>query len=657
MARSAFSDFGQTFPASDATSAPCYHTAMWIRTKPNRLDGLKVSFRILAACVVSLATMFALVLIGSNRGQAQQEARRHGIAMHGDPALAAGFAHLPFVNLDAPKGGRLIFGQLGTFDSLNAFVVRGVAPDAVQRFVLQSLLYRSPDEPFTAYGLLAREVEMPEDRSQVVFHLDPRARFSDGKPVTSADVVFSYEMLRTHGKPFHRSSLGRVASVETPDALTVRFVFGPTADRETPLIIGAIPIFARHATDAATFPETTFTPLTGSGPYLVSEVRPGESITYTRRKDFWAEDHPLMRGQHNVDSLRYDYFRDSNSLFEAFKAGLSDFRVETDPTLWITGYDVPAVRDGRILRRAIKLETPKGLSALVFNTRKPVFSNARVREALSLMFDFEWVNRNLFFGVYKRSDSLFTDSDLSAAGKAVTARETDLLRTLKADLPSAMLDGSWKPPQSDGSGRDREQARLAFALLNEAGYALDSGIMRKRDTGEALAFEITVMSRPQERLALNYAKALQRIGVMARVRLVDDVQYWRRLSAFDMDMLQWTWPVSASPGTEQANRWASTSAARAGSLNHAGAMNPAIDGAIQSMLSARAREDYVSAARVLDRLVMSGHYVIPLFYLPETWIAHQRGVGIPERPARFGFPVEAMWREPDAIAAPPRLSN
>ncbi len=577
--------------------------------------------------------------------------------MHGEPELPPGFPHLPFVNPEAPKGGRLVLGQLGTFDSLNAFVVRGVAPEAIQRFVLQSLLHRSPDEPFTAYGLLAREIELPEDRSFVVFHLDPQARFSDGKPVTSADVAFSYEMLRTHGKPFHRSSLGRVAQVETPDALTIRFVFGPGADRETPLIIGAMPIFAKHATNAATFPETTFTPLTGSGPYVVSEVRPGESITYTRRKDFWAEDHPLMRGQHNVDSLRYDYFRDSNSMFEAFKAGLSDYRVETDPTSWITGYDVPAVREGRIVRRAVRFETPKGLSALVFNTRKPMFADARVREALSRMFDFEWVNRNLFFGVYKRSDSLFTDSDLSAAGKPVTARETDLLRKLNADLRSEMLDGSWQPPQSDGSGRDREQARLALGLLNDAGYSLDSGVMRRRDNGDALAFEITVMSRAQERLALNFAKSLQRIGVSARVRLVDDVQYWRRLAAFDMDMLQWTWPVSASPGTEQANRWASTSARRPGSLNHAGAVNPAIDGAIQAMLAARAREDYMSAARVLDRLVMGAHYVIPLFYLPETWIAHQKGVGIPQRTARFGFPIEAMWREHEAVAAPNRVSN
>lgn len=573
--------------------------------------------------------------------------RLHGIAMHGEPALPPGFSHLPFVNPDAPRGGRLVMGQQGTFDSLNAFVVRGVAPDAMQRFVLQSLLYRSPDEPFSAYGLLAREVELPDDRSFVTFHLDPRAMFSDGKPVTAADVVFSFDMLKTHGKPFHRSSLGRVARVETPDERTVRFIFGPLADRETPLIIGSIPIFAKHATNAATFPETTFTPLLGSGPYLISDLRPGESITMTRRRDFWAEDHPLMRGLHNVDVIRYDYFRDSNSLFEAFKAGLSDFRVEADPTRWATGYDIPAVRDGRIIRRSIKLETPKGLSAFVFNTRRPQFADPRVREALALLFDFEWANRNLFFGLYERSDSLFAASDLSASGRAADERERRLLGRLGAELPSALLDGSWRPASSNGSGRDRELARRAVELLSEAGYALEEGTMRRRGSDEALGFEITVNSRPQERLALNYAKALERIGVVARVRLIDDVQYWRRLAAHDVDMVQWTWPVSASPGTEQSNRWGMAAADRQGSLNYAGVKSPAIDGAIQAMLAAKEREDFVAAARVLDRLVMSGHYVVPLFYLPEIWVSHQRGVGIPARHARYGFAVEALWREPE----------
>jgi peptide/nickel transport system substrate-binding protein len=613
---------------------------MWIR--PLLRPGWHVGTALVCA---------ALALVMFLSGPAQAQLRRHGISMHGEPALPPGFSHLPFVNPEAPKGGRIVFGQQGTFDSLNALVVRGVAPDAAQRFVLQSLLYRSPDEPFSAYGLLAREVEMPEDRSFIVFHLDPRARFSDGMPVTAADVQFSFDMLRTHGKPFHRSSLGRVLRVETPDPLTIRFVFGPTADRESPLIIGSIPIFAKHATNPETFPETTFTPPVGSGPYLITDLKPGESLTMTRRKDFWAADHPLMRGQHNADIIRYDYFRDANSLFEAFKAGLSDVRVETDPARWTTGYDIPAVRDGRVVKRTIRLESPKGLSAFVFNTRKPVFADARVREALAMMFDFDWANRNLFFGVYKRSDSLFADSDLSASGKPVTERESDLLRKLGVTLPARLLDGTWTPSQSDGSGRDRDLARRAVDRLAEAGYALDDGVMRRRDGGDALGFEITVTSRPQERLALNYAKSLQRIGVMARVRLIDDVQYWRRLAAYDVDMVQWVWPVSASPGTEQANRWGSAAADRMGSLNYSGVKLPAIDGAIQAMLASRAREDFAAAARVLDRLVMSQNLVVPLFYLPEVWIAHARGVAFPARTARFATPIEALWRETEAGAA------
>lgn len=606
----------------------------------------------------ALAFLLGLASLSPVTAADTQLPRRHAIAMHGEPALPPGFANLPFANVTAPRGGRLVVGQQGTFDSLNAFVVRGVAPDIVQRFILQSLLYRSPDEPFTAYGLLAREIELPDDRSFITFHLDARARFSDGKPVTSEDVAFSFEMLKTHGKPFHRSTFGRVAKVETPDAATIRFTFvANNTDRELPLIIGTMPIFARHATNPATFPETSFTPLTGSGPYLVTEVKPGESITITRRKDFWAEDHPLIRGLHNIETIRYDYFRDSNALFEAFKAGLLDIRIEPDPTRWSTGYDFPAIRDGRILRRSAKFDLPKGMSAFVFNTRRPMFQDIRVREALSLMFDFGWANRNLFFGVYRRSDSLFADSELSASGRPVTPAEIALLSRLNATLPPEFLDGTWKPPSADGSGRDREQARRAVTLLNEAGYAMQDGQMRSRATGDPLTFEITVNSRPQERLALNYAQALQRIGVAARVRLIDDVQYWRRLAAFDVDMVQWLWPVSASPGTEQANRWGSAAAGRQGSLNYSGARSPAIDGAIQAMLAARTREDYVAATRVLDRLVQAGRYVVPLFYLPETWIAHRQGVGLPERMPRFGFVTEALWREPAESPTTGRVSN
>lgn len=577
----------------------------------------------------------------------------HAIAMHGAPALAPGFSHLPYADPDAPRGGRIIFGQQGTFDSLNPLVVLGVAPDAVPRYVQQSLLFRSADEPFTAYGLLASRVELNDERTKLAFEIDPRAKFSDGRPVTAQDVLFTFEMLKTKGKPFHRSSLARVTKAQAPSPARVEFELGDGSNRELPLVIGAMPIFARHATDAEKFGDTSFKPALGSGPYLVSEMRPGEALMLKRRSDFWAEDHPLTRGLFNADEIRYDFYRDSNALFEAFKAGLYDVRLEADSTRWTTGYDIPAVRDGRIIRDSLRFRSPKGMTGLVFNTRRPLFSDVRTREALGLMFDFEWVNRNLFHGVYRRSGSFFSDSELSALGVPADARETALLAAFPGSVRADILSGQWSPAASDGSGRDREQARKALDLLKSAGFALSDGALRRQGTGEPFAFEITVTSRPQERLALNYAASLGRIGIAVSVRLIDDVQYWRRLSTFDFDMIQWTWAASASPGNEQIGRWGSANANRNGALNYAGVKSPAIDAVMQRLLGAREHGDFVAAVRVLDRLLLSGFYVVPLYYLPETWLARSRDIVLPERRPGYFFSTETLAR----AASPPAPAN
>lgn len=605
------------------------------------------AFRTAAKAIFSALT---LILAMSVHSHAESPSSAHAIAMHGEPALPPGFAHLPYADPDAPKGGRIVFGLQGTFDSLNPLVVLGVAPDAVPRYVQQSLLYRSADEPFTAYGLLASRVELNEARTRLAFEIDERARFSDGTPVTADDVLFTFEMLKTKGKPFHRSSLGRVTKAEAPSPRSVVFELGDGSNRELPLVIGAMPIFARHATNADTFGETSFKPALGSGPYLVSEVRPGEALTLKRRKDFWAENHPLTRGLFNADEIRYDFYRDANALFEAFKAGLYDIRLEPDPTRWMTGYDVPAVRDGRIVREALRFRAPKGMTGLVFNTRRPAFADIRVREALGIMFDFEWVNRNLFHGVYRRAGSFFSDSELSALGVPADAREKALLAAFPGSVRDDILVGSWVPAASDGSGRDREQARKALDLLQTAGYELQDGVLRNARTAEPLAFEITVTNRPQERLALNYAASLGRLGVGVSVRLIDDVQYWRRLSAFDFDMIQWTWPASASPGNEQVGRWGSANADRKGALNYAGVKSPAVDAALQAILAAREREDFVAAVRVLDRALLSGFYVVPLYYLPETWLAHSRDVTLPTRKPAYFLATEALARRPAASA-------
>lgn len=567
----------------------------------------------------------------------------HAIAMHGLPALPPGFDHLPYADPKAPKGGRIVFGIQGTFDSLNPLVVLGVAPDAVPKYVQQSLLYRSADEPFTAYGLLASRVELDPDRTRLAFEIDERARFSDGKPVTAEDVLFTVEMLRTKGKPYHRASLAGVTRASAPSPRRVEFELGDGLNRELPLVIGALPIFARHATDAESFGDTSFRPALGSGPYRVSEVRPGESLTLTRRTDCWADSLPLMRGLFNAAEIRYDFYRDSNALFEAFKAGLCDVRLEGDPTRWMTGYDIPAVHDGRIVRETLHFDAPKGMTGLVFNTRRPIFADIRVREALGLLFDFEWVNRNLFYGVYRRAGSFFSDSELSALGVPADAREKALLAGFPGAVRDDILSGAWRPSETDGSGRDREQARRALDLLNQAGFSLREGSLRNRK-GEPFDFEIMVTSRPQERLALNYAQSLVRLGIAAQVRLIDDVQYWRRLSAFDFDMIQWTWPASASPGNEQIGRWGSANAERRGALNYAGVKSPAVDATLQALLRARRREEFVAAVRTLDRLLISGFYVVPLYYLPDTWLAHARDVVLSGRQPSYFLANETLAR-------------
>jgi len=574
------------------------------------------------------------------------EPLRHGIAMHGEPALKPGFQHLPYVDPQAPKGGRIVLALQGSFDSLNPLIVLGVAPDVVPRYVLQSLMMRSLDEPFTVYGLVARSAEMPDDRSAITFNLDPRARFSDGRPLTAEDVRFTFDLLRKHGKPFHRSSFAQVKAVEVAGPHRIRFDLSGSNDRELPLIIATMPIFAAHATDPETFDRTTLTSPVGSGPYAITEVRPGERIVLTRRADYWASDLPITRGLHNFDEIRYDFYRDANSMFEAFKAGLYDFRVEGDPSRWATGYDIPSVRSGRIVREALPIRLPKGMNGFVFNTRRPFFGDPRVREALGFLFDFDWVNRNLFFGLLTRSDSYFAGSDLSSAGRPAGERERMLLAPFHEAVREDILDGQWTPPASDGSGRDRELARHALTLLEEAGWHLDGNALRRKDTGEPFAFEILVNSRQQERLALNFSQSLRRIGIQARVRLVDDVQYWRRLAQFDFDMVQWMWPASASPGNEQRTRWSTAAAQRSGSLNYSGAASPAIDRMIEALLEAKSREDFVAAVRALDRILLSGFYVVPLFYISDQWLAYDGSLRRPGSVPLLGTSIDLWWRQP-----------
>jgi peptide/nickel transport system substrate-binding protein len=589
--------------------------------------------------LIALAAFVGLAAATAGAGEP-----RHAIAMHGEPAYAPTFTHFRYANPEAPKGGRLTQAFPGSFDSLNPLIVRGNAFQYVRGYVIESLLARGNDEPFTLYGLIARAVETDDERSYITFHLDPRARFSDGRPVTVEDVLFSWQILRDKGRPNHRTYYSKVSHAEQIGERSVRFDFGGERDRELPLILGLMPVLPRHAIDAERFDETSLQAPLGSGPYRVAEVRPGESVLLKRDSNYWGRDLPVNRGHYNFDELRFDFYRDGNTWFEAFKRGLYDVRFETDPGRWATQYDFPTARSGGLIRESISSGQPKPMQAFVFNMRRPVFANAHVREALIELFDFEWANANLFHGAYQRTASFFEGSELSARGRPADTRERILLAPFKGEIRASVMEGTYEPPVSDGSGRDRARLKRALELFGQAGFALRNGALVGR-TGQPFAFEIMVATRDEERLALAYANMLRRAGIAAQLRFVDGAQFERRRQNYDFDMMPYTWQQSLSPGNEQAFYFGSDSADVAGTRNYMGVKSPAVDAMIAALLAARGRDEFISAVRALDRALMSGLYVLPLFHLPEQWIARWPEIARPQVVSLYGSPIETWWRE------------
>jgi peptide/nickel transport system substrate-binding protein len=589
---------------------------------------------------------FALGLGGGGHasGAADAAEAQHGIAMHGEPALPEGFTRLPYVDPGAPKGGRLVQGVLGTFDSLNPFIVKGIAPASIRGYVVESLMARGYDEPFTLYGLIARAVETDAQRSYVTFHLDPAARFSDGKPVTVEDVIFSWQLLRDKGRPNHRTYYAKVAKAEAVGERAVRFDLSSSEDRELPLILGLMPVLARHAVNPDTFEDTSFQPPLGTGPYVVGEVDPGKSVTLKRNPDYWGRDLAVNRGFWNFDEIRFDYYRETNSHLEAFKRGLYDLRNEHDPGRWQTAYDFPAVRDGRVLKEALPTGVPKVSTYFVFNTRRAIFSDIRVREALLLLFDFEWINHSYFFDLYRRTAGYFDGSELSSHGRPADAQERALLAPFPGAVRTDVLEGTWSPPLTDGSGRDRATLKRALALFSAAGYELRGTELVERKSGRLFTFEILVTARDEERLALLFTQSLKRAGIAARVRMVDAVQYEGRRLGYDFDMIENRWDQSLSPGNEQAFYWGSAAADQPGTRNYMGVKSPAVDAMIAALLKAERRDDFVAAVRALDRTLISGFYVIPLFHLPAQWIARWTTVERPAATSLYGYLPETWWR-------------
>ncbi len=611
------------------------------------MTGLFALFRNTA--LASLIGIFASIASAQAENNASPN---YALSMHGDVALPADFTHFPYANPDAPKGGALKMGVVGTFDSLNPFVLKSMRTTARGLFgdldfgnlLYETLMQRSRDEPFTLYGLLAEKVAVDPERKWVEFTLNPKAKWSDGEPVTVDDVIFTYDILTEKGRPPYNNRMSRIEKIEKTGERSVRFVFNDKSDREFPLLIAAtMPVLPKHAIDPATFGNSTLKAPVGSGPYIVSGVQPGQRIVYKLNPDYWGKDLPVRRGFDNFETLSIEYYRNETVLFESFKKGLLDVFLEGNPTRWERFYDFPAVTEGKVIKENFEKGTPANMLGFVFNTRRPVFEDRSVRQALGLLFDFEWANRNLFADQYNRLQSFWEGSELSSVGKPASARERELLQPFPDAVRKDVLDGTWHPSTTDGSGHDRGPAKAAYELLIEAGFSFEHG-KAIDPSGKPLQFEIMTRSPDEEKVALAYKRNLGRLGIDAEIRSADDAQYQQRLQTFDYDMILGALTGSLSPGNEQWQRWGSASREAQGSFNYPGVADPAVDAMIEAMLAARKREDFVSAVRALDRILISGDYYIPLYYLPYQWVARWDRIGHPAKTSLYGYQLPTWWQ-------------
>jgi len=568
-------------------------------------------------------------------------AQNHAIAMHGQPKLSADFKHYGYASPNALRGQTLKQAQIGSFDSLNPFSIRGNAARNIRERVFESLLDRHYDEPFALYGLLAESVFTAPDRSKVTFTIRKQAKFSDGKPVTAADVAFSWKRLRDKGRPNHRFYYSKVESIRTPNNRTVVFTLKPSPpDRELPLILGLMPILPKHVYQKRDIQAAALDLPVGSGPYAVTEITPGAQVRFEKRDDYWGRALPHNKGRHNFKLIIEDYYRDETTAFEAFKAGELDVWFERNPQRWTTGFNFPAATDGRIVKQTIKLGTPSGLKAMVMNTRRPLLANVNLRKALDLSFDFEWINKILYGDVYSRTKSYFGNTVLSSTDQPMSDAERQLLA--RSLIEKEVLELGYQPPESDGTGRDRNKRREAMQILEQAGYEM-RGKSLFSPRGEKVELEMLVQRRQDERLALSWRRMLAGIGVSLKVRLVDSSQYQRLLQNFDFDLIVYDYYASLSPGNEQAYYWGSEAADTPGSRNYAGIKDLGIDTAVSALTRAASRKDFITAARALDRSLMTGHYFIPLYHNPNQWVANWHYVEHPEAHSLYGARLDSWW--------------
>ncbi|BCH10052.1 ABC transporter substrate-binding protein [Mesorhizobium sp. 131-3-5] len=580
---------------------------------------------------------------------------KHAIAMQGEPALPPDYTHFDYVNPDAPKGGNITYCVVGSFDNLNPFILkslrttaRGMMDLTYGNLVFEPLMQRNYDEAFSLYGLLADSADMDSERKSIEFHLNPNAKWSDGEPVTPEDVLFTYDVFTDKGRPPYNARMSLIAKLEKTGDHSVRFTFNDKANRETPMIIALTPILPKHAFDKETFDKTTLKPLIGSGPYTIAQVAPGQRIVFKRNPDYWGKDVPAKRGFDNYDQITIEYFLNANAKLEAFKKGLCAIDDDGDPVKRERDLDFPAFHRGDVVSETFDTGIPPVVTGFLFNTRLPKFSNPVVRRALGMLYDFEWANKNLFGGKYTRTMSYWQNSELSALGHPADDREKALLAPYPGRVPPDVMDGTWKPPVTDGSGQDRKVLKTAFDLLKSIGYHVQDGTMLDPD-GKPFAFEILTASQDEERLAGIYQRTLEKIGINVSIRSLDGDQIQSRKQRFDFEALIGSsgFNNSLSPGFEQLGRWSSEAAKAEGSFNLAGVADPAVDAAIDAMLRARSKEDYVAAVRVLDRLLISGNYMVPMQYNTQQWLAYWNYLEHPKKTPIFGYQLPTWWRKPN----------
>ncbi|MBC8337267.1 MAG: ABC transporter substrate-binding protein [Alphaproteobacteria bacterium] len=589
--------------------------------------------------------LIAAILFTAVLGLASEAAlaadKSHGIAMHGDLKYPAGFKHLDYVNPNAPKGGTVRLSATGTFDSFNSFIIKG-NPASGLGFLYDNLMYGTADEAFSQYGQLAESVEMPKDRSWVAFTLRKEARWNDGKPVSVEDVIWTFNTLIKEGTPFYRFYYGNVKEVVKTGPLTVRFNFKPGENRELPLILGQLTVLPKHFWESRNFSKTTLEPPLGSGPYRIESFEPGRSITYKRVEKWWGRDIPVNRGQYNFDVIRYDYYRDATIALQAFKKGEYDYRQENSSKAWATAYDFKDVKSGLVRAEKIKHNRSTGMQAFVFNTRRDKFKDKRVRQALAHAFDFEWSNKNLFFGQYSRTRSYFDNSELAATG-IPKGDELKLLEPFRDQLPTDVFTKEYNPPKADGSGNIRRNLRAAGKLLTEAGWVIKGRSRIHEKTGKALEFEVLLVSPLFERIVLPFAKNLEKLGVKLTVRTIDPSQYRRRLDTFDFDVIVGGAGQSLSPGNEQRSYWGSTAADIEGGRNTIGIKDRVIDALIEKVIAAPDRKALVASVRALDRVLQWGHWLIPHWHIKYDRIAFWDKFGRPSVTPIQGNQFLAWW--------------